>query len=40
MKSVRVGSLLAFAITLLASLPAVAAEKAVNISLFTPISLA
>jgi hypothetical protein len=40
MKSVRVGSWFAVCFSLLATLPAAAAEKAINLSLFTPISLA
>jgi hypothetical protein len=40
MKSFRAGSQFALAITFLAALPVAAAEKAVNLSLFTPISLA
>jgi len=40
MNSMRRGSWLALCVTLLAVLPAAAAEKAVNVSLFTPISLA
>lgn len=40
MKSLRMGSWFAVCVTMLAVLPAAAAEKAVNLSLFTPISLA
>jgi hypothetical protein len=40
MRSVRVGSWFAVCLTLLAALPAAAAEKPINLSLFTPISLA
>jgi hypothetical protein len=40
MRSVRVGSWFALCLTLLAVVPVAAAEKPVNISIFTPISLA
>ena len=40
MKSIRVGTWFALWVSLLAVLPAAAAEKALNLSLFTPISLA
>src|SRR5580765_4740717 len=40
MKSFSTGSRLALAIMALAALPAAAAEKPINLSLFTPISLA
>jgi hypothetical protein len=40
MKSMRAGYGLALWITLVAAAPALAGEKAVNLSLFTPISLA
>jgi len=39
MKSMRRGTWIALCITMLAVLPAAAAEKAVNLSLFTPVSL-
>jgi hypothetical protein len=40
MKSIRVGTWFAVCSGLLAALPAAAADKAVNLSLFTPISIA
>ena len=40
MRSIRVGSWFALCISMLMALPAAAAEKALNLSLFTPISLA
>jgi hypothetical protein len=40
MKSIRVGSWFALGLAVLAALPAAAAEKPINLSLFTPISLA
>jgi hypothetical protein len=40
MKSNRVGSWFALCISMLAALPAAAADKAINLSIFTPVSLA
>jgi len=40
MKSVRKGWWMAMCVTLLGVLPAAAADKAINLSLFTPVSLA
>jgi hypothetical protein len=40
MKSVRMGSWFALCISMLAALPAAAADKAVNLALITPVSLA
>ena len=40
MKSTRVGSWFALCIAMLVALPAAAADKAINLSLFTPVSLA
>jgi hypothetical protein len=39
MKSIRRGSWIALCVTILAGLPAAAAEKAVNLAVFTPLSL-
>ncbi len=40
MKSIRVGSWFVLGLAMLAALPAAAAEKPINLSIFTPISLA